>query len=336
MDSAASEALDRARGAGEREFREIADFAPVMIWRSGPDQLCDWFNKPWLAFTGRSVEQEIGAGWIGGLHPDDHPRCLAVRDQAFAARRVFNMEYRMRRHDGEYRWLLDNGAPYQRDGRFAGYLGSCIDITAHRELEQRQQRRIDELDHRVQNTLAIVQSIARQSLGGVASAQQHSFDGRLQALSAAHDLLTRQSTETTSLQRVVAQVVAAYRDPQRIGVSGPDVQLAPRTAVSLAIAMHELFTNALKFGALSGERGRVDVGWRIAGSGTLRPRLQLHWRESGGPVVSEPSHRGFGMRMLERGLARELAGTVKLYFAAGGLDCRVDAPLPALNPDSST
>ena len=121
---------------GERFFRELADNAPVMVWRSGPDKLCDWFNKPWLDFVGRTMEQELGNGWAEGVHPDDYERCLKVYVSAFDARQPFSMMYRLRRADGAYREILDNGAPFYRAGLFAGYFGSCIDVS-----EQRRPRR---------------------------------------------------------------------------------------------------------------------------------------------------------------------------------------------------
>jgi PAS domain S-box-containing protein len=114
---------------GERLFRELADFAPVMIWRAGTDKLCDWFNKPWLDFVGRAMEQELGTGWAEGVHREDFDRCLQVYTTAFDARKKFSMIYRLRRHDGEFRYILDNGAPFYRSGAFAGYFGSCIDVT---------------------------------------------------------------------------------------------------------------------------------------------------------------------------------------------------------------
>jgi PAS domain S-box-containing protein len=114
----------------EQSFRLLADNAPVMIWRSGPDKLCDWFNRPWLQFTGRTMEQELGSGWTEGVHPADMARCLSTYVTAFDGREEFSMEYRLRRHDGVYRWVLDNGRPYASlEGIFRGYFGSCIDIT---------------------------------------------------------------------------------------------------------------------------------------------------------------------------------------------------------------
>ena len=121
---------------GERFFKELADYAPVMIWRSGTDKLCDWFNKPWLDFVGRSMEQEQGNGWAEGVHKDDFDRCLKIYVTSFDARERFSMIYRLRRHDGTYRQILDwRGSAYYRDREFAGYFGSCIDVTEQREIE---------------------------------------------------------------------------------------------------------------------------------------------------------------------------------------------------------
>jgi len=114
----------------EQSFRLLADNAPVMIWRSGPDKLCDWFNRPWLQFTGRTMEQELGNGWTEGIHPEDMTRCLSIYVSAFDGREEFSVEYRLRRRDGDYRWILDNGRPYASlDSIFRGYFGSCVDIT---------------------------------------------------------------------------------------------------------------------------------------------------------------------------------------------------------------
>jgi PAS domain S-box-containing protein len=127
---------EHALRESETRFRVMADTAPVMIWMSGVDKGCTYFSKTWLDFTGRSLAAELGNGWAEGVHPDDYHRCLAQYAEAFDARRPFRMEYRLRRHDGEYRWLLDTGVPrYYSDGNFSGYIGSCIDITERRQVE---------------------------------------------------------------------------------------------------------------------------------------------------------------------------------------------------------
>ena len=121
----------------EERFRLLANTAPVLIWMAGPDELCTYFNKCWLEFTGKTLESELGDGWAAGVHPDDAPDCMETFVRAFDGREKFSMEYRLRRHDGEYRWLLDIGVPrFNADGSFAGYIGSAIDVTDHKLAEE--------------------------------------------------------------------------------------------------------------------------------------------------------------------------------------------------------
>ncbi|MGY8664243.1 response regulator [Bradyrhizobium sp. UFLA05-109] len=133
-------------GGLDARFCEVMDAAPVMIWISGPDKQCVWFNRPWLAFTGRSMHQEVGNGWAEGVHPKDFDRCLETYVSHFDARKEFRMEYRLRRHDGKYRWIDDTGIPrHARDGSFIGYIGSCTDIHEYRETQSELRRRLIEI-----------------------------------------------------------------------------------------------------------------------------------------------------------------------------------------------
>jgi PAS domain S-box-containing protein len=128
--------IETAVRESEERFRAMADAAPVMIWASDPSKLCNYFNQPWLDFVGRPLSKELGNGWAENVHQDDYDVCLQTYNSAFDARRSFTMEYRLRRHDGEYRWILDNGVPrLASDGSFAGYIGSCIDITSRKRNE---------------------------------------------------------------------------------------------------------------------------------------------------------------------------------------------------------
>jgi PAS domain S-box-containing protein len=120
----------------EQRFRHVANSAPVMIWKSGTDKLCNYFNDAWLHFTGRSLKAELGNGWADGVHPDDLPRCMRTYIDSFNSREPFRMEYRLRRYDGEYRWILDTGVPrFTQERQFAGYIGSCIDVTDRKVAE---------------------------------------------------------------------------------------------------------------------------------------------------------------------------------------------------------
>lgn len=328
----ATSPIQRAHTNGERGFRELADFAPVMIWRAGPDKQCDWFNRPWLAFTGRHLDQEVGDGWAQGVHPDDLDRCMSTYLDAFDAREPFSMEYRLRRHDGQYVWLLDNGAPFERDGAFAGYWGSCVDVSAHREAQQAQRILINDLSHRVKNTLSVVQAMAYQSFRGdrPVSDSLCAFECRLGALAATHDLLLTGSAEDIPLPGLIETVMAPH-DPggRRVAIQGPALMLAPDTVLPVAMAIHELFTNASKYGALSTGAGTVAIDWTFDDA-VAPARFHLRWKERGGPAVTVPTRRGFGTRFIEGVLARQFGGTASVAFEGDGVCCRFDAPAKAV------
>ncbi len=189
---------------------------------------------------------------------------------------------------------------------------------------------VNELNHRVKNTLATVQSIASHTLRGAASPQaaRADFEARILSLSRAHDVLTRQTWEGADLDEIAATTLepfAALGDG-RLVRQGPHVRVSPREALALSMALHELATNASKYGALSGDEGRVSLEWDL-GRGVRARRLRLTWTETGGPPVSPPPRRGFGTRLIERGLARELNGSARVTFAPQGVVCTVEAVL---------
>ena len=196
--------------------------------------------------------------------------------------------------------------------------------------DARQRLLINELNHRVKNTLATVQSVAAHSFKiGDPNAGRAAFEARLFALSKTHDVLTRENWEGANLQDIVQEAIAPYaRDnAERFKVVGEPLQLPPRIALPLAMALHELSTNAAKYGAFSAETGEVRFEWTLAHMED-GPRLVLKWTETDGPLTQSPTHKGFGSRLIERGLTRELGGTVDLDYRPTGLVCTVSFPLP--------
>jgi two-component sensor histidine kinase len=189
---------------------------------------------------------------------------------------------------------------------------------------------IDELNHRVKNTLATVQSISAQTLRTADTKEdaQDALEKRLLALSRAHDVLTRESWDGADLVEVIEKALEPYQNSgeSRVLITGPHVRVTPRMSLALAMAMHELATNAVKYGALSNKTGTIEVSWKVQ-NGDAPPRLTLSWTEAGGPPVVAPRRRGFGSRLIERTLANDLDGQVEIAFAPAGVVCTVDAPV---------
>jgi PAS domain S-box-containing protein len=230
--------------------------------------------------------------------------------------------------DGQPRvWLSTKSPMRDAAGQVIGMVGVSIEITARKQAEDRLRLMMDELSHRVKNTLVTVQAIAAQTLRAADPEIFQALEGRLEALAAAHDMLTGESWKDAGLQEAVAHALAPFAGPgeARLRLSGPKVRLRPRAAVTLSMALHELATNAIKYGAWSAPTGQVNVRWEI--SCDVEPRLLMIWSETQGPPVVAPVLRGFGTRMIERGLAHDLGGTARIAFGCGGLTCTIDAPL---------
>jgi two-component system CheB/CheR fusion protein len=214
-------------------------------------------------------------------------------------------------------------------GAMIGASTVARDITERKHADDLRTLMVNELNHRVKNTLATVQSIAAQSLKGVLDpASRETFDGRLVALSRTHDLLARDSWEGASLRKVVLQELEPYgfEDRARFVIEGPDFELRPKTAVALGMALHELATNAAKYGALSKPTGQVRVTWELLRS-SEPSAIRLRWLETGGPPVQGTQRKGFGSTVIERGLVLELDAKVEIDFDPKGLICDIEIPL---------
>jgi len=316
-------AAERRLAESEAQYRELADGTPAAAWLSRADGELEFINQAMADALGRSREALLGEGWTASIDPDDKPAMLRVWAEARTSHSAYRYEGRFRRTDGALRIIELYGRPrFDRSGAFAGHVGMAIDVTAIRCTERQQKLLISELDHRVKNTLAIVKSLVSQTLreAGVAREVVDVVTGRLQALSAAHDVLNRVRWDGANVADIAEAVVKAYAGAGRITISGPTARLESNGAVTLALALHELAANAVKHGALSTPTGRVQFSWTQIGDAIV-----AKWSESGGPRVTPPERSGFGSRLLSQGLRADLD------FAPEGLICKIR--LPAWNDD---
>jgi PAS domain S-box-containing protein len=265
------------------------------------------------------------------VHPEDREQVQEAMQRCAGEGADFDSEFRVVWPDGSVRWLDDKGKTFSdSSGRPVSLTGACIDITERKRAEERQQLLMGELNHRVKNMLATVQSIMVQTLQRSDGLEDfaRSFEGRVAALAHAHDLLTQGRWEAAELRDLAAQVVSPYQAAEgpSVVLDGPEVALRPKAALTLTLVLHELATNAGKHGALSEPDGRVELRWREIDGADGR-LLQVDWRESGGPPVRAPSRRGFGLSLIERSIDYDLGGDGEVAFEADGLRCRLRLPV---------
>jgi PAS domain S-box-containing protein len=256
-EQSASEALSRAISAGETEFRELADNAPVLMYRVGLDKVCDYFNKPWLEFVGCSLQQEVGYGWAERVHPDDLDLCVPLYVKAFDARQPYSLSYRLKRRDGEYRWLVDNGAPFYRHGQFAGYFGSCSDVTEMRELQAHQEVLLAELNHRVKNNLQLIISFLSFSAKGAETGEAKTLlkaaVDRIHGVAAIQEQLHQTPAGVVDLGHYLPALARAALDIEvtdraRLTLDTEPVIVTFQQASNLGLIVNELVINAIKHG----------------------------------------------------------------------------------------
>jgi PAS domain S-box-containing protein len=330
-------ALEHSRQVAlEQEQRLAATYehAAIGISEIAPDGSFLRVNEAICGITGFSREHLLASQLFRHTHPDDaEPDREGFRKQVAGDLNFYSVEKRFVRKDGRVIWMSVRSSPVRdTDGRLLYLVRVVQDVTERKAAEQRARLLIDELNHRVKNTLATVQSLASQSARGAPTpaAFRESFEGRLIALSKAHDQLTMHHWESADLRELVTGSLAPYAGAERVVLRGEDVVLRPRAVLTLAMAFHELATNAAKYGALSAPGGRVEIRWQpVEQEGRRRAQLQIEWQEHGGPAVAEPQQRGFGSKLIEGSVAAELGGIARLLFAPEGLRCEMEIPLAA-------
>jgi PAS domain S-box-containing protein len=316
--------------------RSIADTAAVSIFVNDEAGNIVFINPEAERVFGYAFDELKGKSLHEILHykyPDGRPFPIAECPLGFVyedGRPVRDYEGVFWRKDGSPVNVVCSNMPIHEDGQSVGDVITVQDITERKRHEERQKMLMHELNHRVKNTLATVQSMAMQTLRNSPnlSEAKERFEARLMALSKAHDVLTREKWEGAFLADIVERAVAPYcgEGRDRFVIEGPAIRVSPRRALALAMALHELCTNAVKYGALSNDEGKVTIAWSVSNR-EAAPKLEMRWSEKDGPPVVPPSRKGFGSRLIERGLASDLGGEVKIAFAETGLTCVIVAPL---------
>ena len=296
-------------------------------------QQCTFMNNAAEELTGYSLAETRGRTLHEVVHhtyPDGRPYPLheCPIDRAFPENNQTEGEEVFVHKDGHFYPVAFTASPIGSDGSIVGTVIEARNITKEKADIARSHMMMNELNHRVKNTLVTVQSIFLQSLDGenVSEAAKDRVMSRLMALSRSHDLLTEQSWVSASLRELVYRALEPFgatgQEPSRFSFSGHDFDFRAKPAVALAMGLHELATNAVKYGALSVDAGRVDLSWKMVNADVL----QLRWVERGGPSVEAPVRKGFGRRLIERGLAHELGGAVRISFDKVGVSCEIDMP----------
>ena len=319
---------ERERQQADMLLRAIVAAAPGLIYAKDRQSRMLLANGPVAAAVGKTWTEIAGRSDLEFMEDPTQAEAVLANDRKIMEQgQTVEVEELVGSDGGQPRVWLSTKTPLRGpDGQVEGLVGISLEITERKRDEDRLRLMVHELNHRVKNTLATVHSIASQTLRNADPALRQVLEARLHALAAAHDVLTSEHWDGAELHNVVAGALAPYGGEQsgRFQVSGPPLRLLPRAALALAMALHELATNAVKYGALSTEApdGRVDLRWSTVDDG-----LRLVWSERGGPEVTPPTRRGFGTRLIERSLAQDLRAKVQITFLSEGVTCTLDASL---------
>jgi PAS domain S-box-containing protein len=316
----------------EERFRLLATNIPQLVFLGRPDGSRTWPSPQWIDFTGLGTEASLGLGWLDAIHPDERDSTMQAWQAAIESGEYY-AEHRVHwAREDLYRWHQTRAHPLDPAARSGEWVGTMTDIDDIRSLQGRQQVVLAELQHRTRNLLALVQAIARQTQRLTPSPAQFvaTFDDRLRALSRVQALLGG-SKDQTELNEILRSELLAYEgdesEREKVTFDGPSVSLPPQSALPIGLAIHELMTNAVKYGALHQPQGKLTVRWEIV-SRDGSPALRLEWSEHGLILPAERrSRKGYGSELIERALPHQLNADTKLEFGADGVRCSILVPL---------
>ena len=321
----------------EAEFRTITETMPQIVWATLPDGYHDFYNARWYEFTGVAEGSTDGAGWNDIFHPDDQEEAWKRWRHSLETGALYEIEYRLRHHSGEYRWVLGRAqAVRNAEGEIVRWLGTCTDIHALKAADEQRQLMLGEMNHRVKNILAMVNAMVTQTIRKADNLQDASvsIQSRIGMMARAHDQLVNATWTATRILEVVETALAPHRTGEgRFTLSGPNLPIASKQALALTMALHELATNAVKYGALSIDGGRVAITWSVDPADTAEGGevFHLRWAEAGGPPVCAPTRNGFGSMMIEQALPAYFTGSGEITYYPTGLLFDLTAPLSGLD-----
>jgi PAS domain S-box-containing protein len=323
----------------EAKFRVLADAMPQMVWSTLPDGFHDYYNARWYEFTGVPLGSTDGEGWNDMFHPEDRERAWAAWRRALETGEPYEIEYRLRHSSGVYRWTLGRATALRgEDGEIVRWFGTCTDIDELKRMEQGKELLSQELSHRIKNIFAVVSALVALSARQFPEAKAFAsvLRTRVNALARAHEFVrphteaSRPTVGTRTLHAFLADLFRAYATPDgapRVRISGDDALFDDQAATSVALLFHELATNAAKYGALSTDRGHVDLTTRREDE-----RFVLVWTEAGGPAVTgAPAHQGFGSSLATLSVEGQLGGRLQREWRSEGLRITADLPATALS-----
>jgi PAS domain S-box-containing protein len=310
----------------EKQFRDLLQALPAAIYTTDAEGRITFFNHACIEFAGRTPK--IGEMWCvtwklfwpdgTPLRHEDCPMAIALKEN----RPVRDVEAIAERPDGSRICFMPYPTPLRDEaGRLLGAVNMLVDITTRKQAEERMMLLTGEVDHRSNNLLAVIQAMLRLTKADSAEEFQAAFQGRLSALANVQRLFSVSRWTGASIQTIIQEELKPYGST-RVSMTGTDVRLPASLAQAIAVAIHELATNAAKYGSLSGPAGKIDIRWQIDEADSL----QLRWTESGGPQIAEPMRKGFGVDAID-GMVRTLSGRITRQWKPEGLDCELSFPV---------
>ncbi|ANY19779.1 Blue-light-activated histidine kinase [Tsuneonella dongtanensis] len=315
-------ATERQLRESENRFRLLAENIAQLAWIAEADGDIFWYNQRWYDYTGTTLDEMKGWGWRAVHHPDHLDRVETLFRQQLEAEEEWEDIFPLRSADGQWGWFLSRAKPIRdEDGRVTHWFGTNTDITEQREQTEQINLLLREVNHRSKNMLAKVQALARSSIGADEQLVRR-FEQRVGSLAVNQDILVRRDWREVPVDELVRlQLRFIDGEGKRVARSGPDCALIPRAAEIVGMALHELATNSLKYGALSVDEGHVAIDWSCSPEG-----FTIAWRERGGPRVKKPKHRGFGSQLIEDIPGRALGGTVVHHYDPKGVSWELSIP----------